>query len=539
MWTRQTEASSGATTPAKEVVLPDLAPPSDDEAKGYYRRLPSCPRLVGRTSGKERWYSPFPGESSLPSSEEISTIGQHTIVSLWEDLLESHVMTIIKDLPWTSVDVLRIGLKSVKRSDKPVIVWIGVSTADIPWPKIADVLRAFRVVLDMRGLNDVDVEIRVATVSQAAGPALLPANSLNMSQMDVYLRQLYTTAVGQSFASAKSDRTQGSLGMYLWAARSGNSTELFALTCRHVALPDTKFPGNRPYRRCFQGQPANKMIIPATGSWEDWNGEAEILVEECNKSLQSARQDPNVEPVDIQLAELLLRNASGWKRTVDSLQPIDNRVVGEVFFSPPIGKAYDSNKVNPGTFTRDWCLVRMDLSKFPGQQMPQNVVDLRHRDWTQMQMTRLLNPHPQSPHKFTFPEGGLLRLSGVIPMEDLCKPNMLDKNGEECLLVGKRGSASGLTFGTANEIKSVVRVYRGLEDFMSREWLVVGFNKRNAFSKKGDSGSVIFDMHGRVGGLLVAGSLAGSSTYDVTYAIPMAQLLADINEHMGYEVKMV
>lgn len=63
--------------------------------------------------------------------------------------------------------------------------------------------------------------------------------------------------------------------------------------------------------------------------------------------------------------------------------------------------------------------------------------------------------------------------------------------------------------------------------------MVVTLDKRNFFSQKGDSGSAIFDLDGRVGGILDAGSGSNCATLDLTYITPMEWIIKDIEEKVG------
>jgi hypothetical protein len=98
---------------------------------------------------------------------------------------------------------------------------------------------------------------------------------------------------------------------------------------------------------------------------------------------------------------------------------------------------------------------------------------------------------------------------------------MLDANGEECLLVVKNGSSTGVTIGRTTGIMSFVREY--FEDGThetSMELAIYPYgHKDGAFSAPGDSGSIIADGRGRIVGLLTGGAGRKDST-DVTYASP-------------------
>ena len=132
---------------------------------------------------------------------------------------------------------------------------------------------------------------------------------------------------------------------------------------------------------------------------------------------------------------------------------------------------------------------------------------------------------------FKFPRGGLLPLNGTITDDLMHHPDMWDSNGEPCLLVVKNGNATGTTIGRANGVFSIVRDY--FHDMSvnqtSMEWGILNYDgKSGAFSEPGDSGSIIADIRGRIGGMLTGGSGKTEETSDITYATPFWWLLERI-----------
>ncbi|KAF8911207.1 hypothetical protein CPB85DRAFT_1561878 [Mucidula mucida] len=130
-----------------------------------------------------------------------------------------------------------------------------------------------------------------------------------------------------------------------------------------------------------------------------------------------------------------------------------------------------------------------------------------------------------------YPECGLLPLVGTLTDDMMGTPDKLDADGEPCLLVVKRGAATDTTIGRANGVFSIVRDY--CHDMSihqtSMEWAVINYGYgTDAFSKPGDSGAIIADIHGRIGGMLTGGSGSGhKEVSDITYATPFWWLLAN------------
>ena len=130
---------------------------------------------------------------------------------------------------------------------------------------------------------------------------------------------------------------------------------------------------------------------------------------------------------------------------------------------------------------------------------------------------------------FKYPRYRLLPLVGTITDELMRTPDMWDSDGKPCLLVVKNGNATGTTLGRANGVFSVVRDY--FTDMSvnqtSMEWGIINYNsKSEVFSEPGDSGSIVADIRGRIGGMLTGGS--GKTESDMTYATPFWWLLQHI-----------
>lgn len=240
--------------------------------------------------------------------------------------------------------------------------------------------------------------------------------------------------------------------------------------------------------------------------------------EEDELELKKAQQDLERAEKEITQFEHLAKTIEQWKTQ-------DGRIVGKAVLSPPIGV---SN--SPNDYMIDWCLYEVDESKIDPTHSPRNVIDLG-TEIRPEKMTRILNPNVQNRHKFTYPVDRQLNIRGIIPLNEIKRPNMLDKDGNRCLLVLKRGMMTGLTIGIANEIRSYTRSY--FDDgtqITAKEWAILGYSKETgAFSKKGDSGALIFDATARMGGLLTGGS-GLTATSDITYATPMEFLLENIQQ---------
>ena len=139
-------------------------------------------------------------------------------------------------------------------------------------------------------------------------------------------------------------------------------------------------------------------------------------------------------------------------------------------------------------------------------------------------------PRGDADWEFEYPEDRLLPLKGVITDDLMHAPDMWDSDHEPPLLVVKRGNATGTTLGHANGIFSIVRHY--FSDMSinqtSMEWGIIKYDsKADVFSEPSDSGSIIADIRGRIGGMLTGGSGKTKSS-EMTYATPFWWLLKRI-----------
>jgi hypothetical protein len=255
-------------------------------------------------------------------------------------------------------------------------------------------------------------------------------------------------------------------------------------------------------------QPRLRIIQPGDGTFKKREKQNSDFIDYWSDQIKHQR--------DVETANQELRTPQETKEFLNSFASLDNRVIGYVFFSPP------RNLHHPNGWLRDWALIELDVKKF-GDKPPANIVyigDIPER------IEAKLNARPPG---FHFKMGGnkSLKLQDYIREDEITHPTMRDENNEPCLIVGKRGRTSGITWGTANEVKSVTRISPALN---SKELCVLS-SICQPFSEEGDSGSIIFDLRGRVVGIMSAGT-GLTDRVDTTYVTPIDWLLSDIKEQL-------
>jgi hypothetical protein len=204
------------------------------------------------------------------------------------------------------------------------------------------------------------------------------------------------------------------------------------------------------------------------------------------------------------------------KDILNSFRNLSYRVIGHVFSSPPRALHHSDG------WLRDWALIELDIDKF-GEDLTNIIYIGEVPESIQGELAQCC------PYLYFEMMGNKsLKLEGCIPENDMKHPKVTDVNGEPCLIVAKRGPITRVTWGKANEVTSVRRTD---PDVVSKEWCVVGLRRSQPFSEKGDSGSVVFDLEGRIGGIMTSGA-GWNETLDTTYVTPMVWLLSDIKERL-------
>ncbi|CAH0047562.1 unnamed protein product [Clonostachys solani] len=132
----------------------------------------------------------------------------------------------------------------------------------------------------------------------------------------------------------------------------------------------------------------------------------------------------------------------------------------------------------------------------------------------------------------------LVPIGGIMPEAEIKMPTTMDShNKEPRLVVAMYGNISKVKTGFSNCITSILRGVINGEVEYSEEWGIIERKAGSStgskpFAVPGDSGSCIWDMDGRVAGIVVWG-------LDVTYAHPIEWLLEDIRTQSGIYVELI
>lgn len=516
--------------------------PSSEEELYYYYGLPSCPRLIARTD-------PSPWDStrfrdSRPRLKCLQNVGRHEIIDKWDSTtsLQSEILHVLQNIEWTSIDPVRIGYVDEIPNGLPVVLWIGVAPETLSQTSGRDIALRCKEVLAQNGLSDVRCELRESTVTLQVNRRhpLLDAGPPDYAAASIL--QSFTGILGESIAPAIAPTIEGTQGLFVSTGQAG---EIMSLTCRHVTLPLVHVE-NRLYKREQRGERAYQMILPGQGTFEKVHQELNIEVkgvEACIQERTTKMKDPSKQAETLAHPKKIVELNKQFLQDINKRKEPRSRSFGEVHFSPPILCA------GKELWIQDWSLIKIHSEVF--SENPSNTIDLG-TDLGPERLDHMLNCHHHSTLRFRFPPDGKLKLHGITPMSEIRSPSVFDPYGNPCLFVGKRGRTTQMTWGYSNEPPSLINmrsVYgANATEPVGQAWSIFPFVSDTRlmepfqiepFSATGDSGSAIFDVTGRVGGILFGGSANQVDRYDVTYAMPMEWLRREISRQCGFEIALL
>lgn len=548
---------------------PNLPPVSETEAKVWYYGLPSRPNLIARTGSVlfklvPSYDAGFPGH---PETKELRIVGEHKIQDVWESELARKIHALLdeKQVDWTSTDVVRIAAideREVLRNN--LVLWIGVVPESLSYERGIDVaLRCKRVLVDDYGIEDVDVEIRTSSVVKAASDArprmFEPALCCEDNEKMLEEMEPLAYTLGIPICGRDTQEVEGTAGFFLNEKGDGEGEggRLLLVTARHVVLPDLDDDEDFERKEEREERKPRDVLVLNDTSFKKHVAAVEkairsedstidyskrylaSLLNETGERAERGRKAAQKEGEQAEKAAELLTDYR-----VEVLQhwaTEDNRVLGHVIYSPPMDVDSTSG------YARDVAVIAVDPDKVDPASFPGNMIDLggeRSRiDLILMMPRNSKNVHPFSYSSFS----SKLGLKGIVPDEEMRKPVDYDEDGNPCIAVLMRGATSGIKIGHANSIFSYTRDDKGR---VSKQWPILPIPKAKlrgssydrrctTFGKVGDSGAVVVDAVGRVGGIVACGAGDRKCEFDVTYVTPVGAVLEFVKAGKGLEeVKM-
>ena len=501
----------------------------------YYAGLPSSPLLLART-GQTRWHIPK-GPEAYRRLKQLGIVVNHKLNTNWLSLVAPKIQACLDRLQvkWTSLDVVRIGEVGAPST---ITLWIGAFPRSLNRERANSAAFACLGVLQACDITDVDVEIRESLVICSAGPSLLAP--VLPSNPTAEVCHPLTHALGLHISPQNASYTAGTGGFFM--ALGANPKPLLLVTARHVVFPNSK--SNHHFEHKHASQARHNVLLLGDEAYPNLLtsiktaiGQHGILVEDGERRIEAMKEQDD-EDADME-REVAQSQVGGAKRAMERLYTFfqdvkrdwattESRILGHVIYSPSV-------LLSAGTkdeqFTRDYAIIEVDNGKIDRTKFNGNMLYLGDKipPW---EFTEKMHTDPQGASSFKFPANRLLKLHGTIPVSEMCNPTTLDGNKDPAIIVIKRGITTDVTIGRASSIMSIVRKYfEDGSDQTSHEWAILPYdNKSGAFSARGDSGAVVVDSDGRIGGLLTGGAGLTAST-DISYVTPIDFLLKDIKKH--------
>ncbi|RFU77549.1 hypothetical protein TARUN_4699 [Trichoderma arundinaceum] len=562
--------------------------PTEEERQLYYYGLPSCPKLVARSS-THVWVNPQrPGPTTYVGvanmyPKTLRPVGRHQVLhQLWNDAASSlrvQILAAVSMADWTAIDILRVGVNEEFR----ITLMVAVSPDTLSWRAGYDIALRCKSILEAHDVHGVHCEIRESVVSfctEADSTTNSTTNSRTDSTMNPTMDSPTTSTIMTEYAPKKSatfqlssaqipaqddfagmyadmsdclgtkiamkhmDFLAGTKGLYLSLPPSstGGEPRILAMTCRHVVI-DAEKEGLKTYHRQESGgfkeviqidQPTYMDTVKylrkqATGSRNDADEYSRLGEDKYADSLED-----------------VVRSAMTLEGAMAPFEAASSRVFGQLLFSPEFAYATDPSR---GTkWLRDWALIEL----LPNcHQAPLRSIKNKVYIGTRSKFKELARegkagweglPEPKCPPVI---DGCIELQRVVVPMDEIFKPTHTAKYFDEpAMFVAKYGARGGLTLGLGNTLKSVVRHVNnvdGTRSSTSEEWAIISvngaFDRQAAFSKRGDSGSCVWDMERRPAGIIGAGCNMNGMN-DITYAQPLERLIRDIKAHT-FDVSLV
>ncbi|KAJ2925756.1 hypothetical protein H1R20_g11340, partial [Candolleomyces eurysporus] len=533
------------------------------ETDFYFCRLPSRPKFVARSDSSTRPWLPL--REPWPDCHEFTNIGHHEgLVSFWLNSSKREELVNLLDsrsVHFTSIDPVKVIEPRRDIWSDPVTTHramaIAVKPDTLSREDGAQVVSECKALLKRHGIDDVEFVIREAECFSGVGPKF--QETAELTNVAVDLRITISSTLGTAISATNAPDAAGTRGFYV--ASEDDPPKLYFLTCRHVVFPSSStVEENLEYEYPVKAGSLEMcigVIQPPTGTLQcvKEGGLKKIKQLEDNvasyqrqaAALEGKRWQKKLKETTRWELEDHQKKLEAFKKELDALDAWSDesdRVIGHVVYSPPIttcGSTPSDHGSNDNKFILDVCVCELDPSKLDAGNFLGNVVDLGG-DGREYTLVRLIGRHKLK-RNINHDEMRLLKLEGFTPIDEMVNPTTPDvADGNDYLRVGKRGGATGLTFGKANNLPSL-RTHEFSSSngtaptmkFRALEWGVFppepepwGPRFREDFSAGGDSGATVFDVENRIVGMLTGGS--GTRDYvDIAYMMPGESIVDEIS----------
>ncbi|KAF5563277.1 hypothetical protein FNAPI_2779 [Fusarium napiforme] len=340
---------------------------------------------------------------------------------------------------------------------------------------------------------------------------------------DYKYRLHFTEYIGTNIAALNSRIKEGTKGLYLHGTQ--DTTITYALRCRHVVYKSEQLLDNSQVRQesLEITQPGQITFDEMQHSFRtEYEDLSTVVNTDCKRHLQNTFGEQQ-QKVNIRT----LSKLQGYRPLFEDHPPDQKSTAfGHVEFSPPF-------RVSEGRLM-DWALIKLLKDKHTTE--PSQLENKLPATGLFREMLTSKGVHDTIGFQLK-PE---VTIGPDIMSLDELETETQAGGSSRGLIAMMHGGKSGLSIGCVNGIRSVIREPIGGLLFESQEWCIIGLDG-STFSKCGDSGSVIFDIHGRVMLLLTGGvrreDQRNTTGFDTAYGTPIESVLKDIRSY-GYKLDL-
>ncbi|KAF5329345.1 hypothetical protein D9619_009275 [Psilocybe cf. subviscida] len=462
---------------------------------------------------------------------------------------------------WTSINPLAYANEDETKPFCPFIVCIGVEPESLSYQAAVDAATAVNEIPALSGFGAIEVafvESAVALDEDVFRPDL--ETSTGFSRDDKYGHyKPFTTTLGLSIAPLERPQSESTGALYFRLGKDNNRTVILtpARVNSDIMRLDEGWqlragdrviaPGNTAYNHAVE---AVKHRIEKLQYDVKYKSE-EIL--ELGEPVEG--EDPELQESRERLSAIVKESTRGIRGMEKLLDKVtmkhatpEERTIGVVLHSTTSSEPYG--------FPNDWALVELDNDKidwpsFYGNKVYIGASSFHFKYYTRPTLFATGNsskPYRTWDDKFEYPLDGLLQATGIVSDDEMRNPKGVDDQGEQCLLVAKNGSTTGVTFGRVNGLESFrrdpaakrVSISLAVLPYINR----YGDDRDNRiyrrFSAPGDDGAVVLTSDGRIVGILTGGTGLEEFGYmGVSYLTPYwwldKQIQAKFPESSLYE----
>lgn len=494
--------------------------------------LDSCLRGAYTSSGSIEY------EETSIIKPQYFCLGDHPIINKWSESLKNSLCSALGGLKWRRfypakvLLLLKDNLSDPKIAGDSLYERIPRLTLVVDLPRSECVRREEATnavsrcleILRSAGILDFEVEIRRITECHYASSGELKSLIRREEEMFVaplvqglpesahsvameYL-QLFMPNVGYRILhNAKANlevpgyakaiySSAGTIGLHV--RLSGDDENIYGLTCGHVFCPagEDSAPGVSLASTSGEYRDPIVQFTQVDLEHDRWHLNGKVYLASRNRRASDFSR--RIEQINAQL---------------DQIQEMDptSRIIGHLACMPP----FDDNNISP----MDWALVRLNEDMF--DEPPTNEIwcnnPCGHSSRRQFEGSHIKEV------SFRWPRRGLLRLKGTLHPEE---------TRGRSIPVFKTGGASKLTTsGVTNEISAVARLENGT---ITEEWIILAVI--DLFALQGDSGAMVFDIEGRILGMISKGL---REQMQVIFVRPLTDVIKDIESHTSQRVEIL